>query len=94
MTKPILIKLFISAATRPSAEAQLERVLKELPEEYAHYVYDVDVARDKEVAALDNVTTTPCLIVDNLHSGARRSLVGVFEDEQVRRLLLGLDQSE
>jgi hypothetical protein len=93
MSKRYCIKLFITAATKPSAEAQLERVLKELPrEEYIAYVHDVNVPPNDEVAALDNVTMTPCLVLDDFNGEyAQRSLVGVLEDDQVRRFLLGVE---
>lgn len=90
----LIIKLFVTDATRHSAEAQLERILKDLPlgyRQYKHYVHDVSVAPNDEVAAVDNVTTTPCLVLQDLSSPTQRSLVGVVHDDQVRRFLLGLD---
>jgi len=88
MNKHFLIRLFITADTKTRAESQLESILNELPEGYTHYVHDVEAAPSNEVAALDNITATPCLVLLDLESAcAERLLVGSFEDDQVRRFL-------
>lgn len=92
MTK-FLIKLFVNVATKDSAVSQLERVLKDLPEGFKHYVHDIDASPSDQLAALDNVSITPCLVLVDLESNIQHTLAGVSEDDQVRRFCLGAIKS-
>jgi hypothetical protein len=94
MNPRFLVYLFINTATKHSAEAQLERVLEHLPKEYAPYVYDINVDPGDKLAALEKVTVTPTVVIAEIEGAGRRALEGTRDDDQLRRFLLGLGQSE
>lgn len=89
MTERFLIRLFINAATRHNAESQLEHVLSGLPKEYAHYVHDISIGPNDKLAALDDVTVTPTVVLEDIAGASRRLLEGACDDEQLRHFLLG-----
>lgn len=86
----VLLKLYVSTEPQRQLGKSVEAVLSQLGQEkYRLFVFDVRTLGN--IAAMDDVIVTPCLVREDLETGAKDVLIKGLDNELVlKRFVLGL----